>query len=114
MNVLESKQVEAKRVNMVSEISSPSKKNIFREMSNVHILTCYYDVNILKYLYLLKKNDINLTNFYINIYQMNNEFSQQILQLFCNLLYTLTVGLDLTYDILLFPFLKEGVIRRDG
>jgi len=83
------------------------KKNIFRDMSNFPIPTCYYNVNILKCLYSLDKNDIISTNFYINIYKMNNEFNQEVLDLFRNLLYTLSISLDTTYDILSWLLIEK-------
>ncbi len=107
MNVLESKQIEMKRVNMISEILSPLKKNIFQDMSNVPIPTYYYNINILKCLYSLDKNDITSNNFYMNIYEMNNEFNQEVLDSFRNLLHTLSISLDITYDILLWLLIEK-------
>jgi hypothetical protein len=95
--------MEMKRLNIIAEILGPLKKKIFREMLNGSspIPSYYYDVNILKYLSELNKNDIASANIYINIYRMDNDFNQETLNLFKHLLITLSFELGIDYGILL-------------
>jgi hypothetical protein len=43
----------------------------------------------------------------MNIYEMNNEFNQEVLDSFRNLLHTLSISLDITYDILLWLLIEK-------
>jgi hypothetical protein len=107
MDILEKNQMELKRINIISEILSPFKKGIFRNMSNAQIPSCYYNVNLLKSLYSLAKNDIDSRDFYIDIFKKNNEFNQELLDLFRNLLYASSVDLNVPYDILLSLLIEK-------
>ena len=58
---------------VVAEVLAPLKKHIFHQMVDNNIPTYYHNVNMLKALHSLGKNE-NFMGFYINIFQMNNEF----------------------------------------
>ena len=107
MDNLEKNQMELKRINIISEILSPFKNIIFRNMSNAQIPACYYNVNLLKCLYALAKNDIDSSDFYIDIFKMNNGFNQQVLDLFRNLGNASCVDLNVPYDILLSLLIEK-------
>jgi acylphosphatase len=113
VNTIKSKQIEMKRLNIIAEILGPLKKKIFHEMLNGSspIPSYYYDVNILKCLSELNKNDIASANIYINIYRMDNDFNQETLNLFKHLLITLSFELGIDYGILL-SLLKEEEKRN--
>jgi hypothetical protein len=78
INDLKKEQIETKRVNIVLEILGPLKKYIYNEIANINIPPSYYNVNVLKSLYWLHKDDTGATNFYINIHKMNHAFDDQL------------------------------------
>ncbi|CAF2051466.1 unnamed protein product [Rotaria magnacalcarata] len=107
VNSLQQKQIEIKRVNIISEILFPLKRNIFREMSNNNIPSYYYNVNVLKSLYSLNKDDITSANFYINVHKMSNEFDEQTFNLLQNLMHSFSTSQGTSYDILLILLIEK-------
>ncbi|CAF3723262.1 unnamed protein product [Rotaria sp. Silwood1] len=107
MNALEQKEIGIKRVNIISEILSPLKRNIFREMSSINIPTYYYNVNVLKSLYWLNKGDITNTNFYLDVHKMNNEFDEQVFNSLQNFIRSFSTSEDISYDTLLVLLIEK-------
>ncbi|CAF1245727.1 unnamed protein product [Rotaria magnacalcarata] len=107
VNSLQQKQIEIKRVNIISEILFPLKRNIFREMSNNNIPSYYYNVNVLKSLYSLNKDNITSANFYINVHKMSNEFDEQTFNLLQNLMHSFSTSQGTSYDILLILLIEK-------
>lgn len=104
---LEMEQMEMKRTNIIAEILIPLKRNIIREMTNCQIPEFYYDINILKSLCSLHNNDFRSSEFYIDIFRMNNDFRQEMLHLFQGLIDKWANDLNASYHVLLELMLEK-------
>ncbi|CAF3019690.1 unnamed protein product [Rotaria sp. Silwood2] len=107
MHAVEQKEIGIKRVNIISEILSPLKGNIFREMSRINTPSDYYNVNVLKSLYWLNKGDITSANFYLNVHKMNNDFVEQVFNSLQNFIRSFSTSENISYDTLLVLLIEK-------
>ena len=79
IDIIKKNEMKLKRINMISEILSPLKELIYRNMSNAQIPSYYYDVSLLECFYSLEQNDIDSRDFCIDLFKVNNEFIKNYL-----------------------------------
>ena len=98
---LENKQKEVKRTKLVSEILTPLKTKIMRDMTSNQMPIAYYDGNLLKSLYSSTKNDIKSSEYYINVFRFTNEFQEEHHRAFQKLIEKWADDLNVAYSVLL-------------
>lgn len=107
IGVVESHLKTAKRSNLISELLSPLKKNIFLEMVQLNIPSSYFNVNILKSMVSTIKNDPISSEFYLNIHKMNNVFDEKIFDSFRNLVISISSHQNINFEVLLLLLIEK-------